>query len=64
MHPPWPSFDLLALAMLIGIRLLLVVVCERLRILVLEVARIGEHLERMASPPERRAESGETPAKG
>jgi hypothetical protein len=64
MKKSWPSFDPLALAMLIGIGFLLVVVCERLRILVLEVARIGEHLERMASPPEHRAESGETPAKG
>lgn len=64
MKKSWPTFDPLALAMLIGIGLLLVVVCERLRILVLEVARIGEHLERMASPPEHRAESGETPTKG
>ena len=60
----WPSFDPLALAMLIGIGFLLVVVCERLRILVGEVVRIGEHLERMASTPEHRGESGGTPTKG
>ncbi len=33
----WPSFDPLALAMLVGIGLLLVVVCERLRIVVREL---------------------------
>lgn len=33
----WPSFDPLALATLVGIGLLLVVVCERLRIVVREL---------------------------
>ena len=33
----WPSFDPLALAMLVGIGLLLVVVCERLRMVVREL---------------------------
>lgn len=33
----WPSFDPLALAMLVGIGLLLVVVCERLRTVVREL---------------------------
>ena len=33
----WPSFDPLALAMLVGIGLLLVVVCERLRLLLREL---------------------------
>ena len=60
----WATFDPLALAMLIGIGFLLVVVCERLRILVLQVARIAERLERMATPAESRGESAEMPTKG
>jgi hypothetical protein len=54
----WPSFDPLALAMLIGIGLLLVVVCERLRILINEVSLIAEYLERWSLASER---SGEPP---
>ncbi len=57
----WPTFDPLALAMLIGIGFLLVVVCERLRILVREVQDIADHLKLMASRPEDRGGSGETP---
>ena len=57
----WPTFDPLALAALIGIGLLLVVVCERLRILVLEVKEIAESLERMASSSTGRRDQGETP---
>src|SRR5574341_1948966 len=57
----WPTFDPLALAMLIGIGLLLVVVCERLRILVREVRDIADHLELMASRPEDHGVSGEPP---
>ena len=60
----WPSFDPLALAMLVGIGLLLVVVCERLRILVTEVSLIAEYLERSALSSEGSAESGETATKG
>ena len=33
----WPSFDPLSLAMLVGIGLLLVVVCERLRLILREL---------------------------
>jgi len=33
----WPSFDPLALAMLVGIGFLLVVVCERIRLVLLEL---------------------------
>ena len=59
----WATFDPLALAMLIGIGFLLVVVCERLRILVIDVAEIARHLEQIASrpEPEQRGGSGETP---
>jgi len=56
----WPTFDPLSLAMLIGIGLLLVVVCERLRILVVQVKQIAEHLARMAASPEHRSDQGET----
>ena len=37
----WPSFDPLALAMLVGIGLLLVVVCERLRMVVRELRTLA-----------------------
>jgi hypothetical protein len=60
----WPSFDPLSLAMLIGIGFLLVVVCERLRILVNEVALIAEYLERSSLASEPSAEPGETLTKG
>ena len=43
----WPSFDPLALAMLVGIGLLLVVVCERMR-LVLQELRVLTSLMRAA----------------
>lgn len=43
----WPSFDPLALAMLVGIGLLLVVVCERIR-LVLQELRVLTSLMRTA----------------
>jgi len=43
----WPSFDPLALAMLVGIGLLLVVVCERMR-LVLQELRVLTSLMRTA----------------
>ena len=43
----WPSFDPLALAALVGIGLLLVVVCERMR-LVLQELRILSSLMRTA----------------
>ncbi len=59
----WPTFDPLSLAMLIGIGFLLVVICERLRILVLEVKAIAALLERMASSPELRGGPGETSAR-
>ncbi len=52
----WPGFDPLALAMLTGIGFLMMVVCERLRILVLEVGKIAEHLDRMASAPGSRSD--------
>jgi hypothetical protein len=58
----WPAFDPLSLAMLTGIGLLMVVVCERLRILIREVQGIGQHLERMAARPEHRGGSEQTPA--
>ncbi len=58
----WPSFDPLALAMLIGIGLLLVVVCERLRILVREALDIADHLRLMASRQEI-VRSGDTPTR-
>jgi xanthosine utilization system XapX-like protein len=53
----WPSFDPLALAMLVGIGFLLVVVCERIR-LVLQELRVLTALMRGAAtdtekePPE------------
>lgn len=43
-HRSWPAFDPLSLAMLVGIGLLLVVVCERLRIIAREVQIIADHL--------------------
>jgi xanthosine utilization system XapX-like protein len=43
----WPSFDPLALAMLVGMGLLLVVVCERIR-LVLQELRVLTSLMRAA----------------
>jgi hypothetical protein len=57
----WPTFDPLALAMLIGIGFLLVVVCERLRVLVREV-RTSPTISIMASRPA--GGSGETPCHG
>jgi hypothetical protein len=44
----WPSFDPLALAMLVGIGFLLVVVCERIR-LVLQELRVLTALMRGAA---------------
>jgi len=52
----WPTFDPLALAMLIGIGFLLVVVCERLRVLVVRVGEISENLERLAAFLEHRSD--------
>jgi hypothetical protein len=60
----WPTFDPLSLAMLIAIGFLLVVVCERLRILVLEVRAISAFLERMASSLEHRSDPEEPPPRG
>jgi len=37
----WPSFDPLALAMLVGIGLLLVIVCERLRTVIRELRTLS-----------------------
>jgi|RhiMetdeSRZDD1v2_1073273.scaffolds.fasta_scaffold128665_3 hypothetical protein len=42
----WPSFDPLALAMLVGIGLLLVVVCERLRTAVHELRTLTTLMRR------------------
>ena len=42
----WPSFDPLALAMLVGIGLLLVVVCERLRTAVHELRTLTALMRR------------------
>ncbi len=50
----WPSFDPLALAMLVGVGLLLIVVCERLRLAIAELQRITAALgriERLAASP-------------
>jgi hypothetical protein len=56
----WPSLDPLALATLIGIGLLLVVVCERLRALVKGVAEITRHLERLG-PSGPGSDAGKAP---
>ena len=48
----WPSFDPLALSALVGGGLLLVVVCERLGLILRELRRITELMQRSASDPE------------
>jgi hypothetical protein len=49
----WPSIDPLSLAMLVGMGLLLVVVCERLRLILKEVEAIAASLDRVRgeAPP-------------
>jgi protein-S-isoprenylcysteine O-methyltransferase Ste14 len=41
----WPSFDPMALAVLVGTGLLLVVICERLRLILAELQGIAAKLE-------------------
>ena len=48
----WPSFDPLALSALVGGGLLLVVICERLSLILRELRRITELMQRSASDPE------------
>lgn len=45
----WPSFDPLALSALVGGGLLLVVVCERLRLILRELRRITALMQRQLS---------------
>jgi|SRR5690242_3285960 hypothetical protein len=46
----WPSFDPLALAMLVGAGLLLIVICERLRLTLRELRHISGLLETLVRP--------------
>jgi len=49
----WPSLDPLSLVMLVGIGLLLVVVCERLRLIFRELQELTTVIRRAtAQPPE------------
>jgi hypothetical protein len=48
-HLSWPSFTPLVLAMLVGVGLLLVVVCERLRLILREVEAIAGDLRSLRS---------------
>jgi hypothetical protein len=49
----WPSIDPLALAALVGIGLLLVVVCERLRLILRELRKITTLMQRAVPGSDR-----------
>lgn len=49
----WPSFDPLALAMLVGIGFLLVVVCERIRLVLQELRVLTALMRGAATDPEK-----------
>jgi xanthosine utilization system XapX-like protein len=49
----WPSFDPLALAMLVGIGFLLVVVCERIRLVLQELRVLTSLMRGAAADPEK-----------
>ena len=53
----WPALDPLSLAMLVGIGLLLVVVCERLRLILHELRELTSVIRAATdSPPEKPSE--------